>query len=588
VSAAPVPHAVAPPVVHEVLAGSGKRLDTRTRAFFEPRLGLDLGDVRVHDDARAARSADAVDALAYTVGRDVVFAAGRHAPHTGRGRALLAHELAHVAQQHAAPLAVRRQEPSGEGTAGETPGAVDVAGCDDAQANLVGAAVGEARTWVNDAAAKVAEFHTAAPETRSEVVETAIGDNFHTTDFSLIGLIAARFALLRSTLNGPVTSQCLSSFWCGADDLVYAGILPGGSDVQLCPRWFSWPASTEQVGVVIQEIARKYLGVTLLADPRNCGAYQSLTAAAAVGNAASYAAAARQIYHGGAFRPCPSLADVLVEPVPAMVLDYERAERKNKSYSQPNSLGWAGKLETVAGGEYKGWAELWTAGEYEEFAREVARYQWLQGMRDDDVDGILGLGTWSRLAGVGEAVAGIIAVSEKVENTCFLASEERIKRGYKLATGKEFELPEDASATTYQIILATIEGRMKDIPVRYRATGAAGVLVYTGLGEFVPEAEIWTGGLRPGAAIQVWGSRKAYDLLVTAEVEEDGKKRPINADDARRAGTSFYGTSLVFVRYDTENPERMLVRHFGDSEWKVRSSYDVWVAANVIAPAAAP
>jgi hypothetical protein len=97
--AAPVPHTVAPPIVHDVLAAPGRPLDPRTRAFFEPRLGLDLGDVRVHDDATAARSAEAVNALAYTVGRDVVFAAGRHTPYTSRGRGLLAHELAHVAQQ---------------------------------------------------------------------------------------------------------------------------------------------------------------------------------------------------------------------------------------------------------------------------------------------------------------------------------------------------------------------------------------------------------------------------------------------------------------------------------------------------------
>lgn len=65
----------------------------------EGRFGHDFGQVRVHADARAARSAAAVSALAYTVGRDVVFGAGRFAPGTAPGRALLAHELAHVIQQ---------------------------------------------------------------------------------------------------------------------------------------------------------------------------------------------------------------------------------------------------------------------------------------------------------------------------------------------------------------------------------------------------------------------------------------------------------------------------------------------------------
>src|SRR6185312_5327166 len=48
----------------------------------------------------AAHSADAIHARAYTVGRDIVFARGRYAPHTGPGQRLLTHELAHVVQQH--------------------------------------------------------------------------------------------------------------------------------------------------------------------------------------------------------------------------------------------------------------------------------------------------------------------------------------------------------------------------------------------------------------------------------------------------------------------------------------------------------
>jgi hypothetical protein len=69
------------------------------RAFFEPRLGHDFSQVRVHADARAADSARSIDALAYTAGQDVVFGAGQYAPGSMSGRRLLAHELAHVVQQ---------------------------------------------------------------------------------------------------------------------------------------------------------------------------------------------------------------------------------------------------------------------------------------------------------------------------------------------------------------------------------------------------------------------------------------------------------------------------------------------------------
>lgn len=88
-----------PPIVHEVLHSSGQPLDPATRAFFEPRFGHDFSQVRVHSDVRAAESARAVNALAYTVGRDVVFGTGQYAPQIGDGKRLLAHELAHVLQQ---------------------------------------------------------------------------------------------------------------------------------------------------------------------------------------------------------------------------------------------------------------------------------------------------------------------------------------------------------------------------------------------------------------------------------------------------------------------------------------------------------
>jgi hypothetical protein len=68
----------------------------------EPRFGHDFGNVRVHADAKAAESARAVNALAYTVGRDVVFGGGQHIPGTAMGRRLMAHELMHVIQQRSA------------------------------------------------------------------------------------------------------------------------------------------------------------------------------------------------------------------------------------------------------------------------------------------------------------------------------------------------------------------------------------------------------------------------------------------------------------------------------------------------------
>ena len=140
----------APPIVHEVLRSPGRPLDDATRGFMEsrfnhdfshvpataPRLaaaglvvgptddpfereaerqsqrvmrspatgnaspvGPDFSRVRVHTDSRAAESASALNALAYTVGNHVVFGAGQYAPGTNAGRQLLAHELTHFVQQ---------------------------------------------------------------------------------------------------------------------------------------------------------------------------------------------------------------------------------------------------------------------------------------------------------------------------------------------------------------------------------------------------------------------------------------------------------------------------------------------------------
>ncbi len=88
-----------PPIVHDVLSSPGKPLSSETRAFMEPRFGHDFSKVRVHTDAKAAESARAVNALAYTVGTDVVFGTMEYAPGTMGGRRLLAHELTHVLQQ---------------------------------------------------------------------------------------------------------------------------------------------------------------------------------------------------------------------------------------------------------------------------------------------------------------------------------------------------------------------------------------------------------------------------------------------------------------------------------------------------------
>ena len=88
--------------VGAALRENGEPLGAVSRGFMERSFGHDFSRVRVHTDARANESAHAVNAHAYTVGEHIVFARGRYAPSTPAGQKLLAHELTHVVQQHAA------------------------------------------------------------------------------------------------------------------------------------------------------------------------------------------------------------------------------------------------------------------------------------------------------------------------------------------------------------------------------------------------------------------------------------------------------------------------------------------------------
>jgi hypothetical protein len=101
-----------PPIVLEVLRSPGQPLNAETRAFFEPRFGHDFSQVRVHTDAKAAESAWAVNARAYTVGQAIVFGSGCYLPGTRKGEQLLAHELTHTLQRNMASNLLNGNESS--------------------------------------------------------------------------------------------------------------------------------------------------------------------------------------------------------------------------------------------------------------------------------------------------------------------------------------------------------------------------------------------------------------------------------------------------------------------------------------------
>ncbi|MGB7539434.1 MAG: DUF4157 domain-containing protein [Anaerolineales bacterium] len=118
------------------------------RGLFESRFGSNFSGVRVHTGAQAAETARRLNARAFTVGRDVVFAAGQYTPGTEAGNRLLAHELAHTVQQNRATGAPKAciQRTIGDGHDLQSPrfaGDTALEACYDDETRLTKGAAGE-------------------------------------------------------------------------------------------------------------------------------------------------------------------------------------------------------------------------------------------------------------------------------------------------------------------------------------------------------------------------------------------------------------------------------------------------------------
>lgn len=144
--------------VHRQL-GEGQPLDGRTRSGMETAFGRSFGDVRVHTDSTAARLSRSLNARAFAVGRDIAFAPGEYKPGNPIGDALIAHELAHVAQQDAG---LGSAEPLAKGASAQdaSVGALE----HDADVSAVHAVV---HMWTGGAHAARALARRAMPRLRS-------------------------------------------------------------------------------------------------------------------------------------------------------------------------------------------------------------------------------------------------------------------------------------------------------------------------------------------------------------------------------------------------------------------------------------
>lgn len=123
------------------LQAGGQPLPPPVRRDMEERFGIDLSTVRIHTDGRAAQLNEALHAHAFSVGEHIAFNRGRFQPDHPAGRFLLAHEIAHVAQQR--------------GTAGQVAAAPVRRGFWSDLYNAAGEAFGDIADWAAD---KVAEY----------------------------------------------------------------------------------------------------------------------------------------------------------------------------------------------------------------------------------------------------------------------------------------------------------------------------------------------------------------------------------------------------------------------------------------------
>jgi uncharacterized protein DUF4157 len=334
-----------PPVFDETLQSSGSPLDPAARKWFESRFGRDFSDVRVHTDERAAQSARAVNALAYTSGEHIAFDAGQYAPYSERGQRLVAHELTHVVQQRARlPLegvseqgdaAEREAERNADGLtslrtltfdarptvvarqASTATESAPIAACTDEQRHEIGPAATMAHEWLDQkaipAVRKVADEPAADG---NDTTRSAIARHFRSAEPEVVARLLANLERILSEmetllprdpaaaqigrLGPPTRCQTDADRVCAdADAYVLNGFL------NLCPGFFRNASVEFRAALVIHEVAhavgmeivdRAYIEDRLL---------DFLTTREALSNAESYAMFVEELGTGRVVRGTP-------------------------------------------------------------------------------------------------------------------------------------------------------------------------------------------------------------------------------------------------------------------------------------------
>lgn len=222
------------------LNGGGQPLSEDSRAFFEPRFGRDFSQVRVHTGAKAAEAASAVNARAFTVGRNVVFGDKQYVPGTEGGRRLMAHELTHVVQQSPKSTIIQRA----------------AAGCPTDWNTTVNGDHSRALDMMTTAMGKLAWYTGTTPTE----VHDSLDSNFHASSQNFAAWVLlnltylwgiAHFASYDCEENGK-------SWWCGSNTNAKTFWCVPGVDIRVCQPNYFGKSDQERSRILIHEWVHKY------------------------------------------------------------------------------------------------------------------------------------------------------------------------------------------------------------------------------------------------------------------------------------------------------------------------------------------
>jgi|GEM_PF-3245585 len=301
--------------------GSGQPLGASALNFFQPRFSHDLSQVRIHTDARAADSARSVNALAYTIGRDVVFGAGQYAPETADGKRLLAHELTHVLQNDSRPQPNQTSvTESSSGVAGKIETQVESmisrvptypdASCDRVQTSI-NRAWPTSKRWVQLANRRLGEPSGVASGLQTHF-KLNHADASQAADLATVRQV---FARMEEIFDMDVANRCVPENVggvCAAPDgsryaaYAYSGRPDRGITHCLPSPDVGFLAQEDLVETLVHEVAHT-------ADPSSGDfayrhqpvrtSYANMTRAQAIRNADSYSEFAKDLYFGGSLTP---------------------------------------------------------------------------------------------------------------------------------------------------------------------------------------------------------------------------------------------------------------------------------------------